>query len=405
MAVDINAFIEESLAAGRGWESEEARQAYLDRLENEKFALFAEDASEMTQEDIDAFNNMIYDDRTPLERMRNFRDHGNRHFATGKRNKMYFRDAIIMYGKALQESQQLESEYSGSEEGKQEISKLWSNAAAANLSLRNWGSALKAADAAIDLWDGNVKAYYRKCKALVQLRRYSEAVVAATGGLALDPDNAEMQKLQKQAREKFKSARQRDQAKAAALLRRQQPIVDLWELAQTYGVLLAAPDKSLDEASGGHALGRARPRWHEEGDVRDVAWPMLFLYPEYGQTDLIQDALGQDQLVQWMGRLLPEEEEHLPGWDERRDYRGSNVDVFFKINAAFPVEDQDELLQAYGVSQPGSDRTAADRKPKGVPGEDRQAWVQIGDHRQISWHDCQRARAPRSTLPAPSRAL
>eukprot|EP00968_Pinguiococcus_pyrenoidosus_P010538 scaffold836_cov239-Pinguiococcus_pyrenoidosus.AAC.1 len=35
-----------------------------------------------------------------------------------------------------------------------------------------------------------------------------------------------------------------------------------------------------------------------------------------------------------------------------------------QINAAFPVEDQDELLQAYGVSQPGSDRTAADRKPK-----------------------------------------
>eukprot|EP00975_Prorocentrum_lima_P059924 12564719-Prorocentrum_lima.AAC.1 len=56
---------------------------------------------------------------------------------------MYFRDAIIMYGKALQESQQLESEYSGSEEGKQETSKLWSNAAAAYLSLRNWGSALK----------------------------------------------------------------------------------------------------------------------------------------------------------------------------------------------------------------------------------------------------------------------
>eukprot|EP00968_Pinguiococcus_pyrenoidosus_P021456 scaffold2795_cov428-Pinguiococcus_pyrenoidosus.AAC.4 len=35
-----------------------------------------------------------------------------------------------------------------------------------------------------------------------------------------------------------------------------------------------------------------------------------------------------------------------------------------QINAAFPVEDQEELLQAYGVSQPGSDRVAADRKSK-----------------------------------------
>uniref|UniRef100_A0A7S1XL21 Cns1/TTC4 wheel domain-containing protein n=1 Tax=Phaeomonas parva TaxID=124430 RepID=A0A7S1XL21_9STRA len=374
MSVDITKFIEESLAAGKGWKSEEEKQAYFDSIEN--CAIFAEDTTEMNQYDIDAFNNMIYDNRTPAELLDNFRDRGNTHFKTGKRNRMFYRDALVMYGKALQQSRLLEQEYQDSPEGKEEISKLWSNCAAANLNLRNWRSALQAAEVALELWEENVKAVYRKTKALIELKRYEEAVLSAAQGAALDAENKEFPKLQKQAQKRFVEARRQEEARAAAVLRRQQPVLDLWELAQSVRVRLGPPDKSMREMAGGHAIATAKPSWAGEGANRDVRWPLLLLYPEYSQTDFVAEAHGQDMLAEWLGRVLPEEEQMLPEWDERRDYRGSNVDVFFKLNAAFPIQSEDEMLEAFGAAESAAAKDAVKAK-RGTPEEQEQAWVQV----------------------------
>jgi hypothetical protein len=47
-------------------------------------------------------------------------------------------------------------------------SQILGNRALVCLTLKNYGSCVRDADAAVSLWDGNIKAHYRKCKALGQ---------------------------------------------------------------------------------------------------------------------------------------------------------------------------------------------------------------------------------------------
>lgn len=363
MSVDINKFIEESIAAGRGWTDEE-RQDYLDSIGD--CAIFAESPDEIDPDDIAAFNSMIYDGFSTEELMENFRDKGNQHFQTGKRNRIFFRDAIVMYGKALGEAQKLDDR--DSDERRVERSKLWGNIAAANLQLKNNRSAAEAADHALDLWAGNLKALYRKAKACVELRRFQDAMAAAQRGLGIDADSKELKKLIRVAQKRFGEERKRQEAKAALALKRQQPVSELWDICRTAGAQLGPPDRSMAERAGNHALGSARPARTEEG----VAWPLLFLYPEYAQSDLIQAASGGDMLAEWVAQVLPEAGEGRVEWDERGDYVGSKMQLFVKLNAQHPLRNEDEALEAWGVSQGASGAVRLAQ-----PAEEEQAWQPV----------------------------
>ena len=69
-----------------------------------------------------------------------------------------------------------------------------------------------------------------------------------------------------------------------------------------------------------HPSGR---RVHLDADGC-LVWPVLFLYPEFGQTDLVE-AFGEDQTFkEHLDVILGDE---CPPWDEKGLYISTNVEA------------------------------------------------------------------------------
>ena len=83
-----------------------------------------------------------------------------------------------------------------------------------------------------------------------------------------------------------------------------------------------------------------------------LVWPVLFLYPEYKQSDFIQAMSENDVLQHHLEVMFPSG--GCCEWDERKDYVASNLVLFFETNA---------------VDVQGSDKTNyGDRRFKRVEG-------------------------------------
>ena len=87
---------------------------------------------------------------------------------------------------------------------------------------------------------------------------------------------------------------------------------------QSHGVTLAL--------GGGLSLEDPHPsgkRVHLDAGG-SLVWPVLFLYPEFGQTDLVE-AFGEDQTFEvHIEAMLGDER---PPWDTRGQYTPPNVEV------------------------------------------------------------------------------
>lgn len=51
-----------------------------------------------------------------------------------------------------------------------------------------------------------------------------------------------------------------------------------------------------------------------------VVWPVLLLYPQYGQSDLVQAFRDRDMIAEHLAVAFPEEGPPAP-WDESFEYR------------------------------------------------------------------------------------
>jgi hypothetical protein len=70
-------------------------------------------------------------------------------------------------------------------------------------------------------------------------------------------------------------------------------------------------------------------------DPSEEAWPLVVLYPQYSQLDVIQAASAETMLVLLLAEMFPEDEGHgapAVSWDPKREYRVSNLRVFIQAS-------------------------------------------------------------------------
>ena len=75
---------------------------------------------------------------------------------------------------------------------------LLSNRSMVALALHNYGDCIKDSTVSITLWPQNIKAFYRKSKALYALKRYQECLQYCQEAIQMDPQNNELLHLQKE---------------------------------------------------------------------------------------------------------------------------------------------------------------------------------------------------------------
>ncbi|KIY95318.1 Tetratricopeptide repeat protein 4 [Monoraphidium neglectum] len=130
----------------------------------------------------------IADECTPEEQAESFKKQGNKKLEVGikAKNRFLLREAIGLYGQGLA---------LGSSESEVNVA-LLNNRAHVHSMLGNWRSALEDALAARKLDPSSVKAAFRAARAAAKLGRLGQAGDLVDQGLALDPANKDLLKLQ-----------------------------------------------------------------------------------------------------------------------------------------------------------------------------------------------------------------
>eukprot|EP01041_Mallomonas_annulata_P008942 gene8942-18500_t len=261
MAEGLDDWYDIALQEGKGFKSSEERQAYLDSLGDPmKHPMFAQNSDDLAGHPlVEAIRALKEDDKTPFQLAEMYKDEGNEWIkkSTVKNQK----EAYTRYTIALDHIKTAESSCSD-ENIKLQLpilkSQILSNRALSSINLKNYGSCRRDADLAISIWSKNIKAHHRKCKALLILKKYSEAISACETALACETVllkfEVEVGKAKQALRTRWMEVH------VAAGLGMTSGLRDPWEL-----------------------LPRRDP------DTLQPVWSMVFLYPDCNSDDVLAE--------------------------------------------------------------------------------------------------------------------
>jgi tetratricopeptide (TPR) repeat protein len=295
-----------------------------------------------------AISNVTYDEiDTPEALARESKDKGNASFTKGA---SFYANAIKHYNDAIKHAGKgTAAKYK--EEMTTLTSVCWSNLAAIYLARGKFITVLDCAQQALRVWPGNVKAAFRAAKACVALGRANVAIELCELGLKAEPSNSALQTQAKEARElleRQERIRRKTEEETAV---RNASLDRVRAAVKERGLRIGPPLFS----------GMKRTLTDPYVDESDcLHWPVLVLYPQYGQSDYVEDVPEVASLGEVLAMVLQDEGPSQP-WDERREYFASNCDLFFKTNACKPLASIERAWTPASVEDKFEDTFKANR--------------------------------------------
>ncbi|EAX06671.1 tetratricopeptide repeat protein 4 isoform 1 [Homo sapiens] len=271
--------------------------------------------------DLACLQSIIFDEeRSPEEQAKTYKDEGNDYF-----KEKDYKKAVISYTEGLKKK--------CADPDLNAV--LYTNRAAAQYYLGNFRSALNDVTAARKLKPCHLKAIIRGALCHLELKHFAEAVNWCDEGLQIDAKEKKLLEMRAKA-DKLKRIEQRDVRKAN--------LKEKKERNQNEALLQAIKARNIrlseaaceDEDSASEGLGELfldglstenphGARLSLDGQGR-LSWPVLFLYPEYAQSDFIsafhEDSRFIDHLMVMFGET--------PSWDLEQKYCPDNLEVYFE---------------------------------------------------------------------------
>ena len=358
-----------------------------------KSPLFMTDLEE--NDDVAALQALAYEG-TPFENASDFKERGNECFRERK-----WADAREFYGKGIAllvaedrrrargEAPTLEAAEDGTmppdpdtpaaiAEQHALLATLYGNRAACQLELRNYRSCTLDCGSALRLNAANTKAWFRSAKALLALDKTDEASEACAGGLAVDANNAALQKLSKDitARAEAVAARKRREAERVAReTRKAQRLKAVLRMRGVRTRTTAQPPEMEDAAV--HLEPEDDGTWDLDVSKSTLCYPTVLLYPLKLQSDFIKAFNETETLGDHLAYILP------APWDTTgKDYATpANVDCYMetiagslikvgkkmvlgKILAQASVEVVDDVVRVFIVPRDQAEKWVKEFKEK-----------------------------------------
>lgn len=269
-----------------------------------------------TQEEIDnnpalaALQAIKYEDEDPVARAEAYKEDGNYEY-----NRKKFKEAIAAYTEAIKvkcDDAHLNAI-------------LYTNRATAQICLGNNRSALNDATAARKLEPTYMKALIRGATACVELQKFEDAVKWCDEGLAIEAQNQRLLDLRKKAVAEQKRVL-RDQRKAVLKEKKERSEAEALKSAvKARGVTLEHEDDLLRPMTDGGL--DIKVSLDSSGVLH---WPVMFVYPEFEETDLISSFNENDRMADHLCAMFDQES---PPWDKERKYTLANIEVYFEDSA------------------------------------------------------------------------
>ena len=361
-------WIDEALERGMGFKSEQERQDYVKSIGDPLLhPMFATNTQDLAGNPLaDAIRMLREEDKTMVQLILMYKDEGNELL-----KKFEYDESMRKYDYAMSfidKADELRQNGTEAEEDKtidllQLRSQLYNNKALISLQLRNYRSVINDTNLAIKYWNKNIKAYYRKCKALYHLKLYDECLQTYAEALNID-DVTQLKDFASLYNDCMKSIQKITDLNLAKI-KQNEALITRWK--STWSLIREVEAKIQHTAAGGgNSNNRASTDRHivlgynineppeqlkdtypsaiEDAGGFIYQWPVLFLYPQYNQMDLIPDANTDAMLVDYLAHMFPEASEgsgrNAP-WDRDNEYHISKLVVYILLESSLVVADED----------------------------------------------------------------
>ncbi|XP_028413281.1 tetratricopeptide repeat protein 4-like [Dendronephthya gigantea] len=224
------------------------------------------------------------------------------------------------------------------------MSTLYANRANAHFKIGNFRTSLNDATEAKNMQPSYVKAIFRGACACMELELYNDAITWCKEALAYDPDEKSFQDLLKKATLKLKQYERDKRKKKAEESKIKKSKDRLIEVIKNRGVTLRpipgeentgnepdTEDNNLEfdklralGLNNQHIPGKGQVILDSDGILH---WPVLFVYPEYGQTDFIEAFNENHRFSDHLEVMFSSEA--VP-WDIDNKYQFSHLEVYFE---------------------------------------------------------------------------
>ncbi|KPI83967.1 hypothetical protein ABL78_6978 [Leptomonas seymouri] len=285
-----------------------------------------------------ALASIVYDEVPPDEIAENRKTHGNHALNLAlnpnqERRENLARAACSSYTEALQ----------AKGKDKNLTSTIYANRSLAQYIIGNYGHALEDAQRSIVLNPSYRKAYYRAAKSALALKKYDIALQLLDKGRQIsDPpmdaaataEFAELETLCTQ----WKERKNAEDAKLNRTVRVQAAKVsNIARAITSAGIKISSRAEVTSEQMG--VYSNPQPFFDSDGLLHV---PLLFMYDEYQQTDIMHDVACDVCAAELLEELIP-----FP-WDDRGRYQKiSDIIIFYKIDDGAKEPEYYEVHQGW----------------------------------------------------------
>ncbi|KAI6646543.1 tetratricopeptide repeat domain 4-containing protein [Oopsacas minuta] len=267
------------------------------------------DPSQELSPEIAAIQSLIYDNEDPNESARAYKDEGTKFF-----KKTQYKKAIDSYSEGLKHAADSDLR-----------AQLLNNRAASQAYLGNHGKALEDATEAISLMSGYVKAMSRCAMSYYELKRWDEAIEWCKKVLSRQEGDEKMLELKMRCETE---RNKEDKNKERRILHREDRLIEdnkIIELIFSHGIKVGG---SINGLSTTHLEKQGQYKVMIDSDG-SLCWPVMLLYPETQQSDLISEFNEKSTLGDQLEVVLSE----APAWDTEGKYTMERVRVAVYMEA------------------------------------------------------------------------
>jgi len=246
------------------------------------------------------------------ELAKNYKEDGNFNFKCKK-----YRFAIASYTEGLK---------AGCEE-KEIKTQLLTNRAAAQFHIENYRSSLRDCELALRLTPTHMKALLRGAQCCFKLKHYKECQNWCDRGLEVDCAHNDLLKLRTECVQ-LEKAKERDTRKRLAAEKKEKQLQSsLLERIKQRGITVESKGNSLElsDLEPCHPAALQK-RVRLEDDL--LVWPVIFLYPEFGESDFIEGFKETDHFEDHINVMFGSDD-RAP-WDPEGRYNPRSLVIYFE---------------------------------------------------------------------------
>jgi len=255
------------------------------------------------------------DENTPDELAKNYKEDGNFNFKCKK-----YRFAVASYTQGLL----------AKAEDALINTQLYTNRAASQYHLGNYRSSLIDCEKAIALVPSHMKAILRGCQCCFALKQYSNCQIWCDKGLKIDPKNEEIIKIRSESVRLYKEQERNERKRKAAQKKKEAAEAKVLDKVKSFNIKVEQKKDtlSLEDMEPCHPAALQKPL-HLHSETGELVFPVLFLYPEFGETDFIEEWSQSETIMQHIEVMFGDDAERPP-WDSQNRYRPENLVVYLE---------------------------------------------------------------------------